>query len=111
MKMSATGILDYSYDLLSIPLAIEVRYQTVFNSPLYLSAGMTAGTAFNQIDLREMGGDHWVVKAFVAPSFGIGLQFLSRFKIAISVSSPIIFFDNNPFVAVSPGIGVEYAFR
>jgi hypothetical protein len=102
----------YGYNMRSFPLAVEGRYQTAFDSPIYLSAGIAAGAALSLIGFNDETADGvTTLKVFIAPSLGIGLRIFNHFRIAAGLNYQVIFFDNTAFSGISPGIRVEYAFH
>jgi hypothetical protein len=106
----STGLrLTDNYNITSIPLAIEVRYQTVFDSPIFFSVSVATGGAINLISMEVERKT--VFKIFIAPSLGIGLRLFDRLRIAASLSYPFIFFDKTPYSGISTGIRAEYAFH
>ena len=107
---SSDGIAS-GYQIYSFPLLAELRYQTREERNPSLSAGLAAGAAFSRIRFDDPALEGIsTAKLMLLPSIDIGLRVFRRFRIVGGGRFLLIFFDNNPYLGISPEIRVEYAF-
>ena len=109
--LSSNDGIASGYQINSFPLLAELRYQTREERNPSVSAGLAAGSAFSRIRFDDPALEEIsTAKLMLLSSAGIGLRAFRRFQIAAGARFLLIFFDNNPYLGISPEIRVEYAF-
>ena len=103
------------WDMLSIPVAFNLRYATTSVSPWFWSVDLSTGFAINNITLKDSMMENppeqfTATKLLVAPTLNIGRRLFERWQVSVYTGYLMILFDNNPFHGVAPGFRVEYAF-
>lgn len=99
------------YNLIAIPVAVGVRYDTRFMLPFYLASQLRAGVSVNVVSYRTTefdDRDTSNVKFFLAPAVGAGLYINRELGVSIWESIPMLFFETTPFIGSSLIIRVEY---
>jgi hypothetical protein len=99
------------YEIRSLPLAVELRYQTRNERGPDLSFGLAAGAALSLIQFEDPALENPpAAKPLLLCSLGAGVRAFRRFRIAASARGLLILFNNNPYTGLSTEVGVEYAF-
>ena len=120
----STGILSnstndsvhllYDYELISIPVAFNLRYTTLSASPWFWSMDLSSGLMINVVYLLDGMGDPVdtlaTTKLFFSPTLNIGRRFFDKWRASVYVSYLMILFDVNYFYGIAPGLQVEYEF-
>jgi hypothetical protein len=110
MKLTTRESAVDDYDMISVPMAISLRYATVFDSPVYLFFDLSAGSMISRFQF--FGGNTetvTVAKPFITPTLGVGLQLFDQWRIAAFGSYVAIFFNDSYFDGISPGVRLEYS--
>ena len=100
------------YDLLSFPLAVNLRYMTVGASRFFLTADLMFGSMINRILFKYDRHENFTTfKPFYAPTLSIGRHLFDRWRLSVYGSYLVIMFDNdNWFTGINAGLRLEYTF-
>jgi len=102
------------YEILSIPVAFNLRYTTMSVSPWFWSVDLSSGLMINVITLLDIETNptdtFTATKLFVAPTVSIGRRLFEQWQVSLYTGYMLILFDNNLFHGIAPGLRVEYVF-
>ncbi len=99
------------YDLLSIPIAVTVKYSTNFDFPLYGFVEVASGLAVNALmykNANERTNNATTGTFFLAPAIGGGYYFIPELAVSVYSSVMMIFFGSSTYIGISPGLRVEF---
>jgi hypothetical protein len=100
----------YDYELLCLPVALELRYRRPLGSRLHLAADLGAGASLNRSTFTDPQAEAVsTFKLFLAPALRAGLPLGRRFELSAGAGFLFVFFDGTPLTAISPGVRLEYA--
>jgi hypothetical protein len=113
-----TGVLSetsadnvtYQYNLTSYPVALNIRYGTLFMLPLYVFIEAHCGVMLNTIQYRfpyVYRENEFVAKIFVSSCPGIGYFFSPAVGLYAFGDFILIFFDQTLYMGCSAGVGIE----
>ena len=101
--------IGFGYDMLSFPIALNLRYLTAFSSAVVFSADVSAGAMINRVTFKDNAvGDITTTKPFLAPTVGVGMRLGERFLLTMYGSYMMIFFDENATTGIIPGARLEF---
>lgn len=103
----------YQANLLSIPVAASVRYTTNFASRLFGFVEAAGGIAVNMVLYKEAYPDRTnstALKPFFEPGAGVGVFLAPWFYLAGYCGFMMIWYDDAPYLGVSPGIRLGFDF-
>ena len=105
--------VSYQYDMLSFPIAVNLKYCTNFDFPLFGFFEISSGIAVNVLLYREdsqKSNNGTAGKFFLAPRIGGGYYFIPGFAVSIHFNLMMIFFDKSTYIGISPALRVELNF-
>jgi len=109
--LSSNDGMEFDYDIVSIPLGVNMRYMTVSASRFYWTVDLTFGAMINMVRFKSGSEDRLTTsKPFFAPTLSIGRHFFDRWRLAAYGSYLMILFDNNFFTGITTGLRLEYSF-
>ncbi|MBA7716718.1 hypothetical protein ES703_125794 [subsurface metagenome] len=112
-SVTTTDEITSPYNMNSFPIALNVRYNTSFMLPFYVSIEVNGGAAINLITFRQpwLGREYIVtIKPFIAPVVDIGIYISPAVCVSVYESLMMILFDNTTYLGSSTGLKIEYHF-
>jgi Caspase domain len=111
IDLATSQYATYDYRMLCFPAGIDIRCESSFSVPFFIAFDVATGAMISQISFTQEGMQGiTTAKIFAASSLSAGWLPFDNLRIALGIGGMVIFFDNNPFTAVSPSLQVEYAF-
>lgn len=100
----------YDYELLCLPVAVQLRYRRAMGPGFFLAADLGAGASLNRSTFSDPDVEAVTTfKLLVAPALRAGLPLGRRFELSAGAGILWVFFDGTPLTAISPGVRLEYA--
>jgi len=106
-SISTNKLFATSYDMLIVPVELQVSYMTSFLFPFYTVFNLGCGVSFNSITFNEVypGLDDFTTgKLYLSARAGTGFIISTRLWIEVYTACSMIFFDNTLYTDVKPGI-------
>ncbi len=111
MRLSTDPSVQINYNMLCVPVALNLKYMTGSKSPFYWSVDMSSGAMINVVRFEGQDtNDITTSKIFFRPTVCIGRQFFNRWGLSVFGSYLLILFDTNFFTGISTGVRWEYSF-
>ncbi len=110
MGMATKAQVDPGYQMLSLPVALGLRYETFPSSSLFLRVDLTGGMLASFIRFSAPGTEPIsTLKPFVQPSLSAGWQLSERFRAGAGLGWGTFFFDGAWVSMMIPFLEAEYA--
>lgn len=97
---------DLRYLMYSIQLAASIEYRTTFLDPFFVFAEAAGGATINIFEYDPGAGKetYMTPTPFIGPCLGIGYNVLPHMNISVYGNFTIIFFTNELYMSITPGI-------
>ncbi|MBN1798223.1 MAG: hypothetical protein JW822_06585 [Spirochaetales bacterium] len=107
---STTSDVLYFYDMLSFPIAVNLKFTPNFTFPVNLFVELNGGVALNFINYPDYTVTIFVLKPFISASLGFGGYILPHVRISQYFSFILILFSDPSYMAFSPGLRIGVGF-